>query len=209
MVGRQMKNVLQCLVFSMVMGLSFIQAPTLRDFGICIEHAPPVEVVEEKLPAPTQKIVAYIQDTNPKVPPKKATKIAKVVKKVAAKYKMKPEILVGLMHVESTFDPKAVSEKGAIGLMQINPRVWLKPHDDGNDLITAGIVNSRDQLFDMEKNIEAGAHILNVYYEQGKAKKVANPMRYAVNKYNGQVGHYKKTMTSVKQFKDYKVASNG
>lgn len=39
----------------------------------------------------------------------------------AEKYKIEPEILISLIFVESSFDRKAVSSKGACGLTQVMP----------------------------------------------------------------------------------------
>jgi soluble lytic murein transglycosylase-like protein len=59
-----------------------------------------------------------------------------------------PSLVKAVMQVESTFNPKAVSPKGASGLMQIMPAtakyLGLKPED----------------RFDPEKNVEAGSRYL-------------------------------------------------
>ena len=39
----------------------------------------------------------------------------------AAKYALPEELLLAVMAVESNFDPRALSEKGAVGLMQLMP----------------------------------------------------------------------------------------
>jgi soluble lytic murein transglycosylase-like protein len=43
------------------------------------------------------------------------------VEKVARLYKLDPELVDAVISVESAYDPRAVSEKGALGLMQLMP----------------------------------------------------------------------------------------
>ena len=66
---------------------------------------------------------------------------------------------LAIIHAESNFDPRAVSHKGAVGLMQLMPATarWMAP----------GV--SRRQLFDPALNIELGTRYL----------------RYLANRYGG------------------------
>jgi len=68
-----------------------------------------------------------------------------------------PELLNSIIEIESSWNPKAISKKGCIGLMQINPRVWVKW------LKAQGIIKTKNDLFIPEKNIEAGKFILAYY----------------------------------------------
>ncbi|VVB51647.1 Endo-type membrane-bound lytic murein transglycosylase A [uncultured archaeon] len=58
------------------------------------------------------------------------------------------KVLAALVYVESSCNPNAVSECHAIGLMQINPRVWHYSHAE---------------LTDPERNMAAGTRILAGY----------------------------------------------
>lgn len=77
----------------------------------------------------------------------------------ARRYQVPPAFLLAIIHAESSFDPHAVSHKGAVGLMQLMPATarWMAP----------GV--SRRQLFDPALNIELGARYL----------------RYLANRYGG------------------------
>jgi len=65
-------------------------------------------------------------------------------------------LIPAIIQKESTFNPNAVSYTGAgIGLMQVNPAIWLKSWN-----IT------REQLFDPYTNIFIGSTILRDYINQ-------------------------------------------
>ena len=66
-----------------------------------------------------------------------------------------PELVVALIQVESGGDPRAVSPKQAVGLMQVRHSVWAK---------TLGV--SYRELFDIDTNIRAGIYILNYYLKR-------------------------------------------
>ncbi|MEW6442699.1 MAG: lytic transglycosylase domain-containing protein [bacterium] len=69
-----------------------------------------------------------------------------MIRKVAKKEGLDPALLHSLISVESSFDPVAVSPKGAMGLMQLMPE-------------TARRLGVSD-AFQPEENVEAGAHHL-------------------------------------------------
>jgi soluble lytic murein transglycosylase-like protein len=66
----------------------------------------------------------------------------------ARRHGLNPSLLAAVARVESRFDPRAVSHRGARGLMQVMPatgrRLGLRPAE----------------LFDPEKNLDAGARYL-------------------------------------------------
>jgi hypothetical protein len=68
-----------------------------------------------------------------------------------------PKIINAVIQVESSGNPKAISKKGCIGLMQINYKVW------GKYLKNLGIINAKKDLFIPEKNIASGKAILAYY----------------------------------------------
>jgi soluble lytic murein transglycosylase-like protein len=79
------------------------------------------------------------------------TKFADLVARVAVEEGLNPRVLAGLIFVESSCNPAAVSECGAIGLTQVEPKVWHQ---------------SRHSLFDPEHNVRTGAHILATMIHQ-------------------------------------------
>lgn len=82
-------------------------------------------------------------------------------------------LIPAIIKVESNGDAKAVSNKGAIGLMQIRYSVWKK------ELKKQGIIKTRKCLFNPEKNVKAGKFILASYI-----KKSPN-LEIALYKYSG------------------------
>lgn len=87
-------------------------------------------------------------------------KFAQIVDTVVEKsplYGFHPDLILGLIQVESSFDPYALSWLGAYGLMQIRYDVWKDAlHID------------KAKLFDIEYNIDLGLKILKQYYEISK-----------------------------------------
>lgn len=78
---------------------------------------------------------------------------AELVAKYARKHHIPVRLLAALIYVESSGKTNAVSRCGAVGLMQINIRVWHY---------------TKAEMMDPEKNIEVGTHILGTYvYQRG------------------------------------------
>lgn len=93
--------------------------------------------------------------------------------------------------VESNFNPKAISKKGAIGLMQIRYSVWKK------ELKKQNIIQTRKCLFNPEKNLKAGKYILDKYLRECK-----NDLFCTLKRYSGNAKNYHKkviTCVSVKE----------
>jgi soluble lytic murein transglycosylase-like protein len=67
--------------------------------------------------------------------------------RTAYEYGISARLLAAVVYVESSCNPRAVSGKDSIGLLQVNPKVW----------------GHRDQLTDPEFNIHLGAKILAGY----------------------------------------------
>lgn len=103
----------------------------------------------------------------------------------------RPDILSSLtpaiIRVESGGDPRAVSRKGAIGLMQVRWSVW------GKELSKHNIVRSRAELFDPNANVRAGKFVLAYYL-----RKHNGDVRKALTAYNGGGrGYHKRVMKEV------------
>jgi soluble lytic murein transglycosylase-like protein len=83
------------------------------------------------------------------------------------------DLVLAVCLVESNYNPRAVSNKGAIGLMGIMPDVWL------DELEAQGIVRKKDDLYKIENNIAAGTYVLETYIS-----KTGN-IRQALIRYEG------------------------
>lgn len=78
-----------------------------------------------------------------------------IIRKKSDKYDIEPAIIKAVITAESNWDPKAISSKGAIGLMQLMPST-------AKDMMIA-------DPYDPEENIEAGTrylrHLLDKFNE--------------------------------------------
>jgi hypothetical protein len=72
--------------------------------------------------------------------------IDKLVQQTASRYQVDPDLVRAVIRVESGYDPKAVSSKGAMGLMQLIPATAQR----------FGVANP----FDPQQNIEGGVNYL-------------------------------------------------
>jgi soluble lytic murein transglycosylase-like protein len=112
------------------------------------------------------------------------------IEEAAVRYKMPPALVRAVMHTESAFDPNALSQVGASGLMQLMPN-------------TAREMYVKD-IFDPKDNIEGGVRYLRVLaneFEGDMVKMVAayNAGPDAVKKYGGQVPPYPETQAYVRK----------
>lgn len=117
----------------------------------------------------------------------RARRYLPLVRRAARQYGIEPSLILGIMEVESAFNPYAVSYANAIGLMQVVPRTA------GRDIfVRKGFSGEPDKhyLFDPAKNIDAGVlylAILRSEYLEG----IINPQakRYAmISAYNSGAG---------------------
>jgi len=130
-------------------------------------------------------IEQHIININRKVFPQLATIITDAIFEAETAYPNIPySIILAVTELESTYKYTAISKKDCIGLMQINPKVWLDESNEFN-LIKAGIVTKRDDLYDPTKNILAGTYILNHYFEQVESDDIKEKWEGALNKYFG------------------------
>jgi len=96
------------------------------------------------------------------------SKILDSVYKKSNQYGFSPELILGVIQIESNFNPTAISHRGAYGLMQVNLAVWR------NELSI-----DDKKIFNIDYNIGLGVEILHRYY------KVANGnMNRALHLYN-------------------------
>ncbi|MGA2360971.1 MAG: lytic transglycosylase domain-containing protein [Candidatus Aminicenantales bacterium] len=107
-----------------------------------------------------------------------------IVQRVADKHRVDPELIHAIIRAESDYDSFALSEKGAMGLMQLMP-----------DTATQyGVRN----VFDAAQNIEGGTKYLKdlIRLYNGKTKLVLaayNAGQEAVKKYGGKIPPYQET----------------
>lgn len=95
----------------------------------------------------------------------------RLVHRESKRNKLDPELVLSVIHVESLFNPYAVSYVGAQGLMQIMP-FWREE-----------IGHADDSYFHMETNIRYGTFILAWYLKKEKGN-----VTRALARYNGSLG---------------------
>lgn len=98
----------------------------------------------------------FIHKTNKKLPYTKVDKIARLEQEMAKKYDVPLHIGLAITWKESTFKPLAVSPTGPIGAKQIAFSWWK---DTCN-------LSSKEQLFDLDTNIECGYIAISKYKQQ-------------------------------------------
>ncbi|MCK4763905.1 MAG: lytic transglycosylase domain-containing protein [Candidatus Aminicenantes bacterium] len=115
------------------------------------------------------------------------------IRKLAAKYGLKEKLIIAVARAESSFNPNAVSKKGAVGLMQLM-KSTAKQY---------GVKNR----YDPHQNLEAGVKHLSYLYKKYRYNLPLTLAAYnageeAVRKYSG-VPPYKETKTYIKRVMKY------
>lgn len=145
-----------------------------------------LDQVEEELKQERQKNANYgflkykVTAYNKRFP--MFSKILDTVYYKSFQYGFTPEMVLGVIKVESNYEPTAVSHVGAYGLMQINLQVWKKALN----------INVH-RIFDVEYNIDLGLKVLKHYYDEtnGDIKRALhlynNGYKYNNTSYIGKV----------------------
>lgn len=95
-------------------------------------------------------------------------KYASLIREKVDKYALEPAFVAAIVCAESGFDPRATSDKGARGLMQLMPKTaeWIADKRD--------LKYSAELLFDAEYNLEIGCAYLRYLFDRfGDEKNVA------------------------------------
>jgi len=106
------------------------------------------------------------------------------IERVAKQYSLDPNLIKAIIKIESNFDPKAVSRKGAMGLMQLMPQTALN--------------NGVSNPFDPAQNIQGGARyfkkLMNMFNGNIKLALAGyNAGENAVIKYGFKIPPYNET----------------
>ena len=123
-------------------------------------------------------IFLYIDRKFQIIPRTVALDIAEQVLKFSKKLKVSPELVVGIIEVESGFNPMSISSKNARGLMQVMPE-WAKKF---------GLKKVSD-LHDIDTGIESGIKVLKIHIDEAKGS-ISKGLYYYVGKsdsYSGKV----------------------
>ena len=135
---------------------------------------------EEQLQAMTQEVMAIAGIDNEL----KAQNYANIFIEAARNYDLNPRLLLLLTLIESRFDPQAVSSKGALGMTQVMPQIWLTRIE---------FISDRKDLMDPFLNIHAGAHVLRHYLDRAKGN-----VKLALLMYNRCEGAFNRDIFKVR-----------
>ena len=113
--------------------------------------------VATSLPADWPRtVLASTREAFPGVPREQAEKVVPIVQRYATRFKVDPLLVLAVIQVESRFDPTAVSDQGAMGLMQLRGDTARELAED------LGLSwRGDEQLFDPETNIMLGCAYLS------------------------------------------------
>ena len=118
----------------------------------------------------SMRLEKHIPDHNKRIT------LLKQVHHAATRSQLQPELVLAVIDVESSFNRFAISEAGAMGLMQVMP-FWLKE-----------IGHPGDNLFNVRTNLRMGCTILKYYLDKERGN-----LTHALMRYNGSKGRYRYT----------------
>jgi hypothetical protein len=130
---------------------------------------------------PTGDIDRFEEDLSAPVAEHSPQPMNEVINAVSGRHHLDPDLINSVIHAESGFNPKAVSPKGAQGLMQLMPQTASR----------LGVVNS----FDPSDNLEGGTRYLRELLERYnfdliKALAAYNAGPRRVEQYHGVPPYY-------------------
>ncbi len=102
----------------------------------------------------------FVSRNSQRMYPRLSHEIVQAAVKYSQKYDLSPVLVLAVAATESEFYPFALSKKNAKGLMQINPGA------NQDLLIREGIFKEPSDIFDPDRNIEAGCFLLRRFINQ-------------------------------------------
>jgi hypothetical protein len=155
----------------------------------------PAMPVPAASPAPVAPaVVAQTPVATFPLQPQATLSIEQLVKEASEKHKLDPDFITSVIHAESGFNARAISPKGARGLMQLMPETASK----------LGVANA----FDPRANVDGGTRYLRGLLEQynfdvPKALAAYNAGPHRVDKYRGIPPYYETQAYVARIIKEY------
>jgi len=120
----------------------------------------------------------------------KSKKYAHTIKTIASKVNLSPALLHAVIQVESAYNPKAVSPKGAVGLMQLMPATAKR----------YGVVDRTDPVANLNGGARYLRDLLTMFNENLELALAAyNAGENAVKRYHNTIPPYRETKHYVKK----------
>ncbi len=143
---------------------------------------------------PTSEIVSIRREQVPAPPPASPRDVNQIVTEAAARHEIDPDLINSVIRAESGFNPKAVSRKGAQGLMQLMPE-------------TASQLGVGD-AFEPAANVDGGTRYLSELLQQyqgdmAKALAAYNAGPQRVAQYGGVPPYHETHAYVARVIRDY------
>lgn len=164
-----------CIILAISLGNSFVAKNQMEHQAeidrLAIQWSRMSKEQDKKLTK--VKLTEAISELQPKLDKELASRISENILKECKAKRLDPALVVGIIKVESEFDPFAESHKGAVGLMQIRYSIWKEEPE----LLRNG-VSQKEALFWIDRNIRAGTDILKKYYDESNCDVAKTLYRY-------------------------------
>ncbi len=146
------------------------------------------------VPASVPTAASVTPAPSAKTQPLKAQDLKEVINTISDRHQIDPDFISSVIHAESGFNPRAVSPKGAQGLMQLMPGTASK----------LGVTNA----FDPRANVEGGTRYLTELLERYnfdvlKALAAYNAGPHRVQQYGGVPPYYETRTYVARIVRDY------
>lgn len=115
----------------------------------------------------------FVTQNSERMYPRLSREIVQAAIKYSEKYDLSPILVLAVVEAESQFYPFALSKKNAKGLMQINAEA------NQGVLLQEGIFKEPSDIFDPDRNIEAGCFLLRKFINE------SSDFNTALDKYLG------------------------
>jgi len=172
--------------------VAYIENNQLKEDVETIKHN--LVECQKKVADPAKRNVtdmhSYIMARYSKVPRELAAIIAQTTNETADKHDVDFALVVGVMDVESAYNPFAISKKDARGLMQVMFKYWGKQYE----------VAKASDLHDIALNINIGIQVLKHYIDKNEGN-----ISKALTAYNGGGKDYaREVFVSIGRFTAYR-----
>lgn len=142
---------------------------------ILIQKKEPMDIL-------TIDIKKYISGNYPTIPSILSEEMAKQIVRLSFEEKISPELIVAIIQVESSFNPMAISNKNARGLMQVMP-MWAKEFK----------LKKVCELHNIDTGIRIGIKVLKIHIQEQNGD-LSEGLYYYVNKDRSYVENVYKAM---------------
>ncbi len=148
------------LVLMTILGSQAFRATTPAIPAATPPHPTGVSAVSRNSTLTAEVFHKFVSEDGQRMYPRLAREIVDSVINYSGKYNLSTILVLAIVRAESEFYPFARSKHNARGLMQVNPDANLKL------LLQEGIFKQPEDIFDPERNIEAGCFLLRRFINE-------------------------------------------